>query len=810
MVAAGDAVVNTVAALQTGSALHGHSVGGGSTPDTHTRLGEDRRAEYLVAGFESSRDGLIVLDDQRRCVDLNSAARELLHTPEMQLVGRRLEEFAPPGLRARALEGWASFLRDGTASGVFATFDDDGSRAVVEFYAQARVASGYHIWSFRDIISSPAHMPARRTLALLLDRSDDAVSVCSLDGILLSWNRGAERLYGYSAEEAIGKPASILLPPDHRSRAPLEWERAWRGEEVPTFEATRVTKDGRTVIVSVALSSIADESGRPTAVAAIARDVTEQKRAQEALASAHAKAVETSQLKSQFVANMNHELRTPLNGVIGISRLLEDTSLDQQQREYVHALRSSGEGLMSVVEAILDFSAIEAGNLAVADGPYDLRTLIEEVCSVVALAAGDSAVEVISYVEPEVPAILQGDEQRVRQVLTNLAGNAVKFTRHGEVFVNAAVLERAGFEPALRVEVIDNGIGIDASVQDAIFESFVQADGSMSRRYGGSGLGLAIAKELVTAMGGEIGVDSAPGEGSTFWFTLPLAGSEMTPPAPTHIELADLRVLVVDTKPNSRKIIMRHLGGAMMRVASAESHGDALASLRRAAQDGDPFAVAIIDQHPLAGAKLDAAELTRAIVTDPALRTTRTMVLAAPADAPVVAAAIETDNLVIKPVGGIRLCSELARMMSNGAASDSDENVPPLPGSAGRVLVAEDNPVNQLVTIRLLELRGFKVDVANNGLEAVEMHGQQPYDAIFMDCQMPELDGYEATREIRRDEGAFRHTPIIAMTASTLPGDSQRSIAAGMDYHMGKPIRPAGLDYIINQAISPPEETPLP
>jgi two-component system sensor histidine kinase/response regulator len=804
-------VVIAVAALQSATALQGPPAADAASLQTRERAADARRSEYLVAGFESCRDGLIVLDDQRRCIDLNRAARELLHTPEVQLLGRKLEEFAPPGLRTRVIEGWASFLRDGFSSGVFATFADDGSRGVIEFTGQARVAAGFHMLVVRDIITSPAHQPARRTMSVLLDRSDDAVSVCSLDGFLLSWNRGAEKLFGYTAEEAIGKPVAMLLPPDQRSRPPVEWERAWRGEEVPTFEATRVTKDGRSVVVAVALSTIADESGRPTAVAAIARDVTEQKRAQATLAAAHAKAVETSQLKSQFVANMNHELRTPLNGVIGTSRLLEDTELDHQQREYVHALRSSGEGLMAVVEAILDFSAIEAGNLTVAEAPYDLRTLIEEVCSVVALAAGGSTVEVLAYVEPGVPAILQGDEQRVRQVLTNLTGNAVKFTREGDVFVNAAVLERAGLEPALRIEVIDSGIGIDPSVQEAIFESFVQADGSMSRRFGGSGLGLAIAKELVTAMGGEIGVDSAPGEGSTFWFTLPLGNSDLTPPAPAHMELGDLRVLVVDTKPSSRQILVRHLESAMMRVEEAESHADALQAMRRAIQDRDPFAIAIIDQHPLAVATLDAADLTHAMVTDPALRTTRTMILAAPADGPVMAAAVDTDTLVIKPVGGIRLRSELARVIGNGSGNQpADAGKQALPGSAGRVLVAEDNPVNQLVTIRLLELRGFQVDVANNGIEAVEMHAEQPYDAIFMDCQMPEMDGYEATREIRRGEDAIRHTPIIAMTASTLPGDSQRSIAAGMDYHMGKPIRPTGLDYIINQAICPPEESPLP
>jgi two-component system sensor histidine kinase/response regulator len=504
----------------------------------------------------------------------------------------------------------------------------------------------------------------RQNLVTVLDASDDAITTCSLDGVFVTWNRGAEKLYGYTAAEAIGQPLDLIVPPQERDHEHTRWQLLLTDETVKSLETKRTTKDGRTVDVSVTRSLILDRVGEVVGVASVGRDITDIKRAQALLAAAHAEAVEASKMKSQFMANMNHELRTPLNGVIGISRLLLDTELTLEQREYAEALRVSGEALLGVIGDILDFSKVEAGKLELLDEALQLDQLVHGVCAMVGLGTSSkSGVRLTARIEPDLPPRVWGDETRLRQVLTNLAGNAVKFTPDGEVTIRVRRHVPLDGADLLRFEVADTGIGIAPEAQETIFESFAQADGSTTRRYGGTGLGLAIARQLVTLMGGSIGVRSTPGHGSTFWFLVPLRAAPDAPP-----------------------------------------------------QAGPP----------------------------------------------------------------------------------ATQARPPAAHAAGRrILVAEDNPVNQLVTRRLLEQRGFRVDIAADGREAVEMHTRAPYDLIFMDCQMPELDGYDATLAIRKHEGHERHTPVVALTASTMSGDTQRCFDAGMDRFAGKPIRPSDLDQLL-------------
>jgi PAS domain S-box-containing protein len=515
----------------------------------------------------------------------------------------------------------------------------------------------------------------RENLVTVLDVSDDAITTCSLDGVFVTWNRGAEKLYGYTAEEAIGQPLDLIVPPRERDQEHGRWQRLLADEAVKSLETERTTKDGRTVLVAVTRSLIFDPEGRVVGVASVGRDITELKRAQALLAAAHAEAVEASKMKSQFMANMNHELRTPLNGVIGISRLLLDTELTLEQREYAEALQISGEALLGVIGDILDFSKVEAGKLELVEEALELHSLVHGVCAMVGLgAAATSGVRLTAAIDADLPRHLWGDETRLRQVLTNLASNAVKFTPQGTVTINVRRRDTVDGAPQLRFEVADTGIGIAPEAQETIFESFAQADGSTTRRYGGTGLGLAIARQLVTLMGGSIGVRSAVGQGSTFWFVVPLR----------------------------------------------------------------PAADRALAPEPSAG---EATPL---------------------------------------------------------AARHSHER------GRRRILVAEDNAVNQLVTRRLLEQRGFLVDIACDGREAVEMHARAPYDLIFMDCQMPELDGYDATRAIRASEGGARRTPVVALTASTMSGDSQRCVDAGMDRFAGKPIRPVDLDQLLTDLLGAP------
>ena len=423
----------------------------------------------------------------------------------------------------------------------------------------------------------------------------------------------------------------------------------------------------------------------------------------------------------------------------------------------------------------------------------------------VAVAQPNRAVEVIASVDPVLPQLASGDAKRIRQVLTNLTNNAVKFTEVGEVAIVVTGLVAADDEIALRFEVVDTGIGIDAAAQESIFESFAQADGSTTRRYGGTGLGLTIAKQLVGLMGGEIGVRSTVGEGSTFWFTVPLRVVHQATPFVAHRALQGVRVPVVDDNATNRRILEHQLAAWGMTVEAAADGPAALAALQAAAESERSYDLALLD-FKMPG--MGGGDLAVAIKSEPALRSVALVMMVASRDTHAASTLTELEGLITKPLRLQHLHDELARVLGASASQQSTHTPPEQPADAAdlvathKVLVAEDNPVNQLVATRLLERRGCAVDVAVNGRQAVDMHEQTHYDAIFMDCQMPELDGYETTREIRRREGKERHTPIIAMTASTMPGDTQRCLAAGMDYYCGKPISSAGLDYILNQALA--------
>jgi two-component system, sensor histidine kinase and response regulator len=771
------------------------------TRATLDRLQRERAEAQTVGGFghwewDVETDAVEWSDELHELCGLQPGTvttigdvRALFHPDDAPRVAGGIEE-------ARAIGGgFVHQFRVVRGDGVIRLFESRGQVVRDERGAAVRMFG-----TAQDITDRHEAELDRRHLSTFLDSSADAVSTCSLDGIFETWNRGAEKLYGYAADEVIGEHVSILMPNADGALDEEYWRRTALGEQLEPFETVRLTKDGRAVTVAVTLSPITDGAGTIVGVGAIGRDMTEQRRTREELAIAHEAAVEASRAKSEFMANMNHELRTPLNGVLGVSGLLLDTDLDEEQREYVEALRVSGESLMAVIEEILDFSKIEAGRLEVEAHPFELRTLVEEVCSMVAVSQPARAVEVIASVPTGAPNAVWGDRKRVRQILTNLTNNAVKFTEAGEVRVEVSWSPGEGEEGTLRFEVVDTGIGIDPRAQETIFESFSQADGSTTRRFGGTGLGLTIAKQLVTLMGGEIGLVSSPGEGSTFFFTVPSrvaepARSESAPPA-----LRGTRVLIVDDKATNRRLLVEQLSDWGLAPHAEPDLAGSMEALRAAAASGEPYGLVLVD-YRLAGRLGD--EVVAATRADPANAGIVVVMMVAARDAHTAGAIDGVDGIIAKPMRQAQLYRGLIRAVSReGGLSELNPDVAEsAPGgrrnAVHRVLVVEDNEVNQLVAVRLLEQRGLIVDVAVNGREAIEMHATQRYDAIFMDCQMPELDGYDATREIRRREGAGPRTPIIAMTASTMPGDTERCIAAGMDYHTGKPTRPAGLDYIL-------------
>ncbi len=675
-------------------------------------------------------------------------------------------------------------------------------------------------------LSSEMTERKRAEIALIdLKRYNDLILYAAGEGIVGLDTQGkitfanpmATKLLGWSLDELSGQSSHALYHHSRPDGTPYPVEQcplhdvyvngiAQCGDEEAFWR-----KDGTCFPVQYVITPIKNEHDEIQGVVTVFQDITERKRIQEELRNhrdhlqdlvdkrtqqlqqAKDSAETANRAKSQFLAVMSHEIRTPMNGVLGMTELLLNTPLNDAQKRFAETIHRSGSGLLDIINDILDFSKIEAGRLELETVGLDLRDLVEDAAALLAERAHRKGLELIVDVPVNLPSKLRGDPGRLRQILVNLMSNAIKFTEQGEVVVRVQILSKDEDAVGVCFQVVDTGIGITPEAQAKIFGAFAQADTSTTRQYGGTGLGLAICERLVKLMGGQIGVESSPGEGATFWFVLELArqGSLTQPVFKRRDDLQGVRVLVVDDNATNREILHHQVGAWGMVETSAEGGPEALSQARQAAQQGRPFEVAILDMHM---PHMDGITLAKTLQADPSIPPLKLLMLTSGGldNEATQATQAGIQSYLHKPIRQSELYQTLCRLL---ATPVSHLTSPVFAASAslgfsGRVLVAEDNPVNQEVALAMLESLGCEVRVVDDGQAALTALAKAPFDLVLMDCQMPVLDGLTATTQWRQREQAEQRPriPIIALTANVIKGVREACLAAGMDDYLGKPF----------------------
>jgi two-component system, sensor histidine kinase and response regulator len=645
----------------------------------------------------------------------------------------------------------------------------------------------------------------------LFENGQGLICTHMMDGTLLSVNPAAASSLGYRPEEMVGRNLVEFLATSDRLNI-SNYLHAIATKAGVNSQMVVVTRTGEERVWSYRNARI-DNAGASVFVLGFAQDITDLKRAEAELEKARDLAIESARLKSEFLANMSHEIRTPMNGVIGMCGLLLDTDLTPEQREFAQTIHFSGDSLLTIINDILDFSKIEAGKLQFENLDFDLCNTVESSVELLAERAAEKQVELASLVHSDVPSALRGDPGRLRQILTNLTGNAVKFTETGEVIVRVKKDTETDTDVTLRFTVSDTGIGISEAAARSLFQAFTQADGSTTRKYGGTGLGLAISKQLVQLMGGEIGVDSEPDKGSTFWFTAKLEKQVAAnqPHKQIITALNDRHALIVDDNASSRQILAHQLKSWGVRFSEASSDVEALIVL---ASKKAKFDLIVLD---LTMSQTNGLDLINTIKSNPQYADTKLVLLTSYAhrSEPGFVPDSRVAAYLAKPVRQSQLFDAMSEAFGKPEAEAMQGEKMAAAASAGAttvdgpalsnklILLAEDNIVNQKVAIRQLKKLGYRADAVANGREVLEALGRIRYDLILMDCQMPEMDGYETTSEIRLNGGKHSRIPIVALTANALRGDRDKCVSAGMDDYISKPFQIDELSAVINRIFTP-------
>jgi two-component system sensor histidine kinase/response regulator len=787
---------------------------------------------------ESAPNGFLMVDSRGTIVLANTQIEKIFGYSKRELLGRSIDVLLPERFRGPLPGRWANFLvapesRTMGVGGEIVAMRKDGGEFPVEVGLNPiETSEGSHVLacvidiSERKAAENRQHQTEERFRATIENVQDHAIFMLDPAGLVLTWNKGAERVRGYSAEEIIGAPHSIFFSAeDQKSGKPQQLLNTAITDGQCEDEGWRLRKDGSKYWASTVLTPVYDRVRQLTGFATVTRDLTRRIQIEDELTQAKDAAEAANEAKSDFLANISHEIRTPMTGVIGMSGLLCETELTDKQREYCEIIRRSGESLLTIINEVLDFSKIESGKLEMEIIDFDLRSAVQEAVELFVRQADDKGVELINFIRPDVPTNVRGDPGRLRQILSNLVGNALKFTTEGEVVVGVDVVEQIENTIHLRFEVNDTGIGIAKDKIDKLFNAFTQADSSITRNYGGTGLGLAICKKFVELMGGQIGVSSEEGWGSSFWFTLNLEISHLSEPRPTHADLSGLRMLIIDDNSTHRVLLESYLSSLGICSQSASDASSALNLLQAAAKSSElPDLVLLDSSLP----DMDALELARAIRRENGSSQLKFLLMNT------VGKRVDLglhqsagiDGILTKPISLSHLVESMTVALGRTARTDdsiveTSRHTQPELGAQRplRILVADDNHINQKVAASLLENFGHRADVVANGHEAIEAYRLVPYDIVLMDVQMPELDGFEASRRIRAlEKKKNRHTPIIAMTAHAREEDKEKCLAAGMDDYVSKPIRPQELKaaiarrlaatMVIQQPIEPPTEAP--